>query len=111
MADSLIAAGVAPDRLVLDESSLDTLQTGLAAAAFIRAEGLAGAIVCTDSYHAPRTRLILCALGIATRDGSVAAGPRQMGAFDCWRMRLREVPAIPYDAILAFAKRGRVSEP
>lgn len=106
MAERLIGAGVAPERLVLDEASMDTLQTGLAAARFIREEGLAGAIVCTDSYHAPRTRLILAALGVRSIDGSVRAGIRQMGRLQWARMRLREIPAIPYDAVLALAKRG-----
>ena len=108
MAERLVADGVAADRLILDEASLDTLQTGIAAARFIRARGLPGAIVCTDSYHAPRTRLILWALGVATRDGSAPAGLRQMGAVEWLRMRLRELPAIPYDGVLALAKRRGV---
>lgn len=106
MAERLLAQGLAPDRLALDEVSLDTLQTGLAAARFIRAHGLAGAIVCSDSYHVPRTRLILAALGVRTLDGSVKAGPRQMGWGAWLRMRLREIPAIPYDGVLALMKRG-----
>jgi uncharacterized SAM-binding protein YcdF (DUF218 family) len=105
MAQRLIALGLSPDRLVLDEDSLDTLQTVIAAARFIRAERLPGAIVCTDSYHAPRTRLIFAALGIAAVDGSVKAGVRQMGWPEWIRMRLREAPAIPYDGLLALTKR------
>lgn len=106
MAGRLLAKGLAPERLVLDEASLDTLQTVVAAARFIRAEGLPGAIVCTDSYHTPRARLCFAALGIASLDGSVKAGPRQMG-WPAWlRMRLREVPAIPYDGVLALTKRA-----
>lgn len=108
MADRLIGLGVARERLVLDEESLDTLQTGLAAARYICTEGLAGAVVCTDSYHVPRTRLIFAALGVATIDGGVAAGVRQMGTAAWFRMRLREIPAIPYDGVLALLKRRRV---
>jgi len=108
MAEVLTARGVPKDRLVLDEDSRDTLQTGLAAARHIRAEGLAGAIVCTDSYHAPRSRMILHALGVHTLDGSVPAGVPQMGAGAWLRMRLRELPAIPYDGALALMKRGQV---
>ncbi len=90
---------------MLDEDSLDTLQTVVAAARFIRARRLPGAIVCTDSYHVPRTRLIFAALGVPTLDGAVKAGPRQMGWPACIRMRLREIPAIPYDGLLALTKR------
>ena len=105
MAERLTAGGVAYGRLILDEQSLDTLQTVVAAAREIGRRRLAGAIVCTDSYHTPRARLIFAALGVASVDGSVKAGPRQMGWPAWWRMRLREIPAIPYDAVLALTKR------
>lgn len=108
MAERLVAQGLPAARLMLDEASLDTLQTVLAAAQVIRERGLAGAIVCTDSYHAPRTRLAFAALGVRTLDGSVKAGPRQMGWPQWARMRLREIPAIPYDGVLALLKRRRL---
>lgn len=105
MAEHLTAGGLAHGRLILDEQSLDTLQTVVAAAREIGQRNLAGAIVCTDSYHTPRTRLIFAALGVGSIDGSVRAGPRQMGWPAWWWMRLREVPAIPYDWGLALTKR------
>lgn len=105
MAERLIAGGVAAERLTLDEESLDTLQTAVAAAREIGRRGLACAIVCTDSYHTPRTRLIFAALGVPSLDGSVKSGPRQMGWPAWWKMRLREIPAIPYDGVLALTKR------
>ena len=106
MAERLAGMGLAADRLVLDEQSLDTLQTVVAAARYVRAHDLPGVIVCTDSYHTPRTRLCFAALGVPSVDGSVLAGPRQMGWGAWWRMRLREIPAIPYDGVLALTKRG-----
>ena len=108
MAERLVAHGLPAERLMLDEASLDTLQTVLAATRIMHARGLAGAIVCTDSYHALRTRLIFAALGVRTLDGSVKAGPRQMGWPQWARMRLREIPAIPYDGVLALLKRRRL---
>ena len=111
MAERLLAQGLAPERLVLDEVSLDTLQTGLAAARYVRDHGLAGAIVCTDSYHVFRSRLILRALGVRTLDGSVPAGVPQMGLAAWLRMRLREAPAIPYDGVLALMKRRALGSP
>lgn len=106
MAQRLTAMGLPADRLVLDEASLDTLQTVVAAARHVRAHGLAGVVVCTDSYHTPRTRLCFQVLGIDSADGSVQAGPRQMGWGAWWRMRLREIPAIAYDGLLAVTKRS-----
>ncbi len=105
MAERLSAMGLPAERMVLDEDSLDTLQTVVAAARYVRAHGLSGVIVCTDRYHTPRTRLCFAALEVASVDGSVLAGPRQMGWGAWWRMRLREIPAIPYDGLLALTKR------
>lgn len=105
MAERLTAGGVARERLILDEDSLDTLQTVVAAAREIGLRRLSGAIVCSDSYHTPRARLIFAALSVPSLDGSVKSGPRQMGWPAWWRMRLREIPAIPYDVVLALTKR------
>jgi vancomycin permeability regulator SanA len=105
MRQVLAAAGVASDRLTLDEDSLDTLQSVVAAARFVRRRGLDGCVVCSDRYHIPRIRLLLAVLGVRT-----AAGPTQAGL--AWtrrrywvRMHLREALAIPYDLAIVLARR------
>jgi uncharacterized SAM-binding protein YcdF (DUF218 family) len=107
MAARLTASGLTSRRLVLDEQSLDTLQTVLAAARLAVSLGSSQVIVCTDSYHVPRTRIIFAALGVATRPGAVACGWREMGAMTWLKARLREAAAIPYDAVLALAHAPR----
>jgi len=97
------ARGIDLRRLVLDEESRDTLQTVVAACRFIRREGLGGAIVCTDGYHLPRTRMLFAVLGVRARAAPVA---RQ--AVDAWsrlRMQLRETLAYPYDLAVALVRR------
>ena len=74
MAGLLTEAGVEPARIVRDEASCDTLQNVVAAAGFVRARGLEGAIVCTDGFHIPRARMLFAALGIATRPGPLSPG-------------------------------------
>lgn len=107
MAKWLLAAGVDPGRLVLDEHSQDTLQSVLAATRFLRKEGLANCVVCSDRYHIPRIRLLLGSLGVATTTGPLAPG-RGGAPFAHWmRMRLREGVAIPYDLAIILAQRGR----
>jgi vancomycin permeability regulator SanA len=105
MARVLRGQGVASDRLVLDEASLDTLQSVIAAARFVRRRGRDGAVVCSDRYHLPRIRLMLGALGVAT-----AAGPTKPGLDGTrrryWiRMHLREALATPYDLGIVLARR------
>ena len=107
MARLLIEEGIDPARIVLDELSYDTLENVAAAAAFIRAEGLEGAVVCTDGYHAPRARMLLRAFGIASRVGPVRKG--YAGTRRHWlRMVAREALAYPYDwAVARFTPRRR----
>ena len=74
MGDILRAAGVDPERLVLDDLSRDTLQTAVAAARFARSRGISEAIACTDTYHLPRVRLLLSLLGLRSTAGPIASG-------------------------------------
>lgn len=111
MARALTAEGIAPHRLILDEASRDTLQSVVAAARFVRAESLAGCIVCSDRYHIPRIRLLLSALGVASAPGPLQPG-RAGSPLPHWAyMRLREGAAIPYDlAIVLARRRGLLAE-
>ncbi len=105
MADLLIEAGIAPTRIALDQRSRDTMENVVAAAAFIRAEGLEGAVVCTDGYHAPRCRMLLRALGVASRTGPISKGYVGTRSHRL-RMVAREVLAYPYDwALTRIARR------
>ncbi len=104
MADLLIRSGVDPGRLVLDEASGDTMDNVVAAARFIRAEGLEGAVLCTDGYHVPRARMLFAMLGLESRPGPIAKG--YAGSRAHWlRMVTREMAAYPYDFLLAALSR------
>ena len=105
MAQVLGGQGVASDRLVLDESSLDTLQSVIAAARFVRQRGRDGAVVCSDRYHLPRIRLMLGALGVATVAGPTKPGLDGVRRRYWLRMHLREALAIPYDLGIVLARR------
>ncbi|MBP7649603.1 MAG: YdcF family protein [Phenylobacterium sp.] len=104
MARLLIEAGVDPARIALDEQSRDTMENVAAAVAFIRAEGLEGAVACSDGYHLPRIRMLFRAAGVASRAGPLGhghAGPRAHRL----RMVVREGLAYPYDWALATGWR------
>ena len=101
----LVSHGVDPERVVLDEDSKDTLQNVVAAARFIRAANLEGAVICTDSYHAPRVSMLFHALGLATENGPLARG-RGSTAWTDWNyMRARELAAYVYD-FAVIMRRG-----
>jgi vancomycin permeability regulator SanA len=105
MARVLRGQGVASDRLVLDEASLDTLQSVIAAARFVRRRGRGVAVVCSDRYHLPRIRLMLGALGVATVSEPTKPGLDGTRRRYWIRMHLREALAIPYDLGIVLARR------
>ena len=105
MAGLLLAAGVDPRRIVLDEESRDTLQNVIAAAGFVRAQRLDGVVVCTDGYHLPRARMLFAALGVASRRGPVSVG-RGGAPLSAWLgMIVREAVAYPYDWAIVMRRR------
>lgn len=91
-------------RILEDPTGTDTLSSVLAVAALLR--GHAGPVlVATSGYHLPRCVLLLRLAGLAARAVPPPAAPA------CWRARwwwrLREVPALPYDAALMLWHRAR----
>ena len=97
MADAL-AASVAPERLVLDEASVDTLQTVERAVAYARAHGHERCIACTDRYHQPRVLMLFTLFGM--RAGPILFPRTETPGNRPWlRAHLREAAAIPYDLI------------
>jgi uncharacterized SAM-binding protein YcdF (DUF218 family) len=108
MADLLVAAGVDPARLVLDEDSRDTLENVVAALGFLRARNLSRAIICTDAYHIPRVAMMFALLGVESEPGPVGAGRGEARRREWWRMTAREVLAYPYDLIVVVLRRREI---
>lgn len=107
MAAMLEARGVPPAQILLEENGTDTLSSARAVVALLRTRGIeAPVFVATSLYHQPRCLLVLRLLGVPARP----AVPMLRAATYWWRRCfwwLREVPAIPYDAVLALWWRFR----
>ena len=106
MAAILAAHGISPDRLVLDEESRDTLQNVVAAARFILARKLDGALLCTDHYHAPRVRMLFAGLGISSANMPSALGRGEIPWRHLIYMSAREVIAYIYDFLIIRLRVG-----
>jgi uncharacterized SAM-binding protein YcdF (DUF218 family) len=111
MAAVLMAAGVPEARILQEPTGTDTLSSVLACIRLLRARGHAGAVrVATHRYHLPRVLALFHLAGMPAQAVPPPAGPSETGQPRQWYWRLREVPAVPYDAaLIVWARlRGRV---
>ena len=104
----LLEAGVEDRFIVLDETATDTLSSVRACASMVREMGHNGAVYAvTSAYHLPRCVLLLRLAGLAARAAPPPASSASASFRKRWWWRLREVPALPYDAGLLVISRLR----
>ncbi|MCK8786014.1 YdcF family protein [Roseomonas sp. NAR14] len=111
MAALLRDHGVPEAAILQERTGLDTLSSAIACTHLLRGMGHAGPVrVATSFYHLPRCVLLLRLAGLRARPVPPPATPAGMSRWGMWYWRLREVPAIPYDALLMLwaRLRGRV---
>lgn len=119
MARQLIDAGVAPGSIHTEETGTDTLSSVRAVVQMIRGGLPAGGqptgaqlkiYACTSAYHLPRCLLLLRLAGVKARPCPPPKVPAATSHWRRWFWRLRETPALPYDALLMLWLRvmGRV---
>jgi uncharacterized SAM-binding protein YcdF (DUF218 family) len=89
--------------IVLEETATDTLSSVRAIRHLLREHGFAGPVyAATSGYHLPRCLLLLWLAGIRARPCPPYTAPATASRWKLWYWRLREVPAIPYDAALVL---------
>jgi uncharacterized SAM-binding protein YcdF (DUF218 family) len=108
MARLLREAGVPAERIRQEPTGVDTLSSAVACLRLLREAGHQGPVyAATSAYHLPRCLLLLWLAGVPAR----AVPPHPAPAATHWRKRwwwrLREVPALPYDALLMLWERLR----
>jgi uncharacterized SAM-binding protein YcdF (DUF218 family) len=106
MATLLRERGVPPGRIVEEPTGTDTLSSVLACLALLRERRHDGPVfAATSGYHLPRCLLLLRLAGLPASPvpppEADPSWPRR------WYWRLREAPALPYDAALMLAARLR----
>lgn len=106
MAALLRERGVPPGRILPEPTGTDTLSSVLACAALLRERGHAGPVfAATSGFHLPRCLLLLRLAGWPARP--VPPPEADPSLLRRWYWRLREAPALPYDAALMLAARLR----
>ena len=109
----LMELGVPPEDIVLEETGTDTLSSVVALRRLLRQHPDIGRVyAATSTYHLPRCVLLLWLAGVQAKPCPPPPVPESMTLADRWYWRLRELAAIPYDAILIVFARltGRLSD-
>lgn len=106
MAALLGDLGVPEARIRQEPTGTDTLSSVLACAVLLQEMGHVGPVfAATSGYHLPRCLLLLRLAGVPAR---AVPPPRPAAGWRSrWWWRLREVPALPYDAVLMLWARLR----
>ena len=106
MRELLHKAGVDDQRILVEDEAHNTRSSAIRCAAILRAHpGLSPVFVCTDRFHQARCVMLLRACGIAARAAPMA-NERRMMRWQLWLFyRLRELAALPYDALMIALRR------
>ncbi len=104
MADALVEAGVERDAIWLEPTGVNTLRSALACAALL-GPSRRRVYVATSAYHMPRCVVLLRLSGVRARPGHMPGVSASRRWSKRWFWRLREVAALPADAMLILATR------
>jgi uncharacterized SAM-binding protein YcdF (DUF218 family) len=104
MARLLLEAGFPHAAIVKEETGTDTLSSVRAVIPLIARQTRVYA--CTSAYHLPRCLVLLRLAGIAARPCPPPPVPAASTRWLRWYWRLRETPALPYDALLMLWLRA-----
>lgn len=106
MAYLLRESGVPEDRIQLEETGSDTLSSVRAVSRMLRETPSHKPVrVATSAYHLPRCLILLRLFGVKALPCLPPQVPPSAAWRERWYWRLREVPAVPYDATLALWSR------
>jgi uncharacterized SAM-binding protein YcdF (DUF218 family) len=102
----LVAGGVDPARILVEDQARDTLQSILLCDRLLRAAGDVGTLVCcTSAYHQPRCKWLFQMLGYRVILPPMPSDRPWLPAGKYWRFRGKELLSAPYDMIqLAFRR-------
>ena len=111
IADLLHEAGVARDRVLLEECGRDTLESVRFCDRLLRTRGDCGRVICcTSTFHQPRCAVLLRLLGYHVVRPPMPNSWGHLSRPHYAKLVAKEVVATPYDAILLLARRavGRI---
>ncbi len=106
MRDMAEAAGIAPERILVEDRSVNTIGNARLTRPLIEARGWTRLLVVTDACHIPRALYVFHRFGMAVRP--VAVMPPEWPGREWWGAWLREAAAMPWTILRTeYALRRR----
>jgi uncharacterized SAM-binding protein YcdF (DUF218 family) len=107
MARMLRADGVPEGRILIEDTGTDTVSSVRAVRRLLLAAEHGGRVyAATSAYHLPRCVLLLRLAGLPAHACPPPPWPAATRWGKRWYWRLREVPAVPWDAAIVLWLRG-----
>ncbi|MEW5727761.1 MAG: YdcF family protein [Pseudomonadota bacterium] len=97
MRDMALAAGLAPERVHVEDRSRNTIENARLSAPIVAARGWSRAVVVTDAFHAFRTSYVFRRLGLEVAVSPVFPPDRRRKEW--WLSYLREASAFPWTVL------------
>ncbi|MBB2202985.1 YdcF family protein [Gluconacetobacter tumulisoli] len=99
-------AGIPDASILAEDTALDTLDSVLACSALLRGRGYRGPVaVASSAYHLPRCLVLMRLAGWRVARVPPPRVPAARRWSRRWFWRLREIPAVPWDAMLLLRQR------
>ena len=97
---------VPADRIILEETATDTLSSVRAVRRLLEEHEFTGTVyVATSKFHLPRCMILMRLAGFRAQACPPPKAPPSRRFAKRWFWRLRELPAIPTDVVLAVFLR------
>jgi len=104
IAKLLVQNGVSPERIILDEMAIDTLESVVNCCVILKENDFAYVYVCSSPYHNWRCQILFCMSGIKTIQGKMPSDRPALGFFKWLFYYFRELVATPWDMFLLWLK-------
>lgn len=112
MRSLLLKAGIPDQHIAPEPTGTDTLSSVKACVTLLRSRDHTGPVFAvTSAYHLPRCVVLLRLAGLDAHAAPPPPHPASRFFLRRWHWRLRELPALPLDAILLLAWRLRARIP
>jgi uncharacterized SAM-binding protein YcdF (DUF218 family) len=102
--DLLVARGIDPSKILIEDQATDTLESVVFCDEILRRHGLHTIIVCSSGYHTPRCALLFRLLGYEVAMGRTQSDLPHLGWPRYLAYVLKEAIALPYDAALLLGR-------